>query len=403
MRIAGLDISRNSATVCILEEIPRDFKKIKTKKLKLDKKGIETFLSLEFDIAILEPTGGHYSRLWAHNIERSGRRVLWVDHHTVDSHRRSHRLINKSDGLDAAILAVYGLERLHVKGAFLEPQKLSKLNDLVLQTETLNRIKNPIVNRLRQQLCHEWPEASEKKTSSTKQPSGLWLAISGEKWSAKFKAEYNETCGLGLSSFSEGLAKLICEVDRQKTAIEQAIAQEMKSSEYEPYLRAMAIYGINPESSTAASLMLAIYPFERFLDGERRVIKDHVTTVNGKRASRNRSLAAFKMACGLGMTWFQSGDSEGWRPGGRAVTRRAIWRWVKISVVMNPDMELKAIATLREYYEGGVEREICDKSTGFTPKIKHLGPGIRNQRVMRVGRRFLEGLFKELAREMAID
>lgn len=401
MKICGLDISRNSATVCVLEEIPHDFKKVKVKKLKLNQKGLETLLGLEFDAAILEPTGGHYSRLWAHALAKAGHEVRWVNHDTVESHRRSHRLINKSDSIDAAILAVYGLERWNVKGAFLDEQPSDKMNSLVLQIESLNRIRNPIINRLRQQLSHEWPEVAERTTKNGKNPAGLWLAIADEKWSAKLKTEYEQSIGLGLSEFSKGLAKLACDVDRQKIALEEQIYEELDKQEYKPYMKALEVFGIQ-KSSTAASLILAIYPFERFLDSDRKIITEHVYSCNGKRVRRNRSLAAYKMACGLGMTLYQSGDKEGWRPGGRAVTRRSIWRWVKMQVVMKPDTTNAMIRELREFYESGTEAWISDKTTNYTPKLKRIDPGIRNQRVQRVARRFLEALFKEIAKNIAL-
>lgn len=395
-KICGLDISRNSATVCILETIPHDFKKVKTKKLKLNQKGLETLLSLEFEIAILEPTGGHYSRLWAHAIRQAGREVRWVDHETVESHRRSHRLINKSDSLDAAILAVYGLERIDTKGAFLAEQPSQALNDFILQLESINRIRTPMINRLRQQLCHEWPEVSERVINASEtQPGGLWRAIADEYWSPKLEREYKETIGLGISEFSQGLARMICEAGRQKIKLEGQIIQELDKPDYAPYLEALAEFGIQP-GITAASLILAIYPFERFLDGDRKVIKDRVISVNGKRVKRNRSLAAYKMACGMGMTWYQSGDKEGWRPGGRAVTRKAIWRWVKMKIVMKPDTSNPHIKKLRDYYENGTKAWIADKTTNYCAKEKQLDPGIRNQRVQRVARRFIESLFHEL-------
>jgi hypothetical protein len=400
MKICGLDISRNSVTVCVLEKIPSDFRKVKAVKLKLNQKGLESLLELEFDAAILEPTGGHYSRLWAHALAQNGRVIRWVDHDTVESHRRSHRLINKSDTLDAAILAAYGLERWNVKGAFLEEQPSNQLNDLVLQLESLNRIRNPIMNRLKQQLCHEWPEVAERKAMSGKNPPGLWLAIADEKWSPKLKSEYEQSIGLGIGEFSKGLGRLACEAERQKIDLEARIESELERPEYGPYMKVFERFGIG-RGSTAASLILAVYPFERFLDGDRKVIKEHVTSCNGKRAARNRSLSAFKMSCGMGMKWFQSGDKQGWRAGGRSVTRRAIWRWVKTQIVMTHDDSNPHIQALRGFYESGTDSWVADKTTNYQAKLKHIDPGIRNQRVQRVSRRFLTALFKELAADLA--
>jgi hypothetical protein len=47
---------------------------------KADADGISAFLALDFDVAIMEPTGGHYSRIWAYHLRQAGKLIRWVGH-----------------------------------------------------------------------------------------------------------------------------------------------------------------------------------------------------------------------------------------------------------------------------------------------------------------------------------
>jgi hypothetical protein len=398
LKIAGVDISRNKISVCVLTEIPnlKYGKKPKIQTFEASEKGIKDFLSLDFDAAILEPTGWHYSRLWASHLERANRLVRWVGHWEVASYRESWKTFNKSDRLDAIALACYGLERWDMPWMFITSEH-GEIRQLYLQLEHLNRVKTPMVNRLRQHLTHEFPEVSErvvKRYWLQPNPPGLWKAIAGE-WSSKWKKEYDATIGLGLSTFSQGLAQQICQLETLEYQVEKEIELELQKPEFKPYLEVFDRYALTGRGSVA--LLSAIYPIDRFLRDGKPII-ERVVTKNGKRATRNRSLAAFKLACGVGMTWYQSGNKEGWVPGGRSDIRTALWRWAKIAIVMHPKAwEAKgsdrvlapALQELKDYYDNGSSQVIDGK-------IQHFAPGVRNQRIMRVVRRMLENLFREL-------
>lgn len=57
--------------------------------------------------------------------------------------------------------------------------------------------------------------------------------------------------------------------------------------------------------------------------------------------------------------------------------------------MLNSKPKLAAIVEFRRYYERGADIE--ENGT-----VKHLDPGVRNQRIMRVVRRMLTMLFKDL-------
>lgn len=389
MKIAGIDVSRGSITIIVLSQIPDDFKKVSRQaiKLKATKDGIEKLLSLDFDCAVLEPSGMHYSRIWVHHLQKAGKELRWVNHQEIANYRKSWRVSNKNDQLDAIALACYGLERYHRPSHFIQPER-ETLRSLWLQLKHLNRAKNPIVNRLRQQLSAEFPEVCEKDANRgwlVENPAGLWRFIAEEKPSVKWQKELDNSIGIGVSEFSRGLARQICEIERQEFQIEEKVAKELEAEKYAPYLKVFEDYAFG--ARVTAIVLSEIYPFERFLkDG--RQINEYIDTTNSRRRC-NRSLAAFKLSCGLGMVQYQSGDSQGWKAGGNSDVRMALWQWCKIAIVMNPDLELPKIVKLRDYYDHGSKQVINGEEVIFQP-------GTRNQKIMRVVRRMLEMLYRDL-------
>jgi len=65
------------------------------------------------DYAILEPTGNHYSRIWAAILKKLEIKVLWVGHVELRRYRGGKNLPNKSDPADALAMAAYGHDPDH--------------------------------------------------------------------------------------------------------------------------------------------------------------------------------------------------------------------------------------------------------------------------------------------------
>jgi hypothetical protein len=396
LNIAGIDVSRNKVTVCILSCVPDDLKRFKQKwkplTFRADREGINGLLALDFDAAVLEPTGHHYAKIWAKHLQEAGREVRWVGHWEVASYREGWKAFSKTDKADCIALACYGLERWDKSNMFLVERSRS-IRDFTLQLEHLNRVKNPLINRLRQQLCHEFPEGSERciqRRWLEENPAGILRAIAGEKISNKWEKEFSESIGTGVSTFAQGLARMICQLEQEELLIEQNIAAELNRPEYQRYLEVLNHWEMRDR--IAAALLGIIFPIEQFLDQHQRQKIEHVESKNGKRVSRNNSMSAFKLSLGMGLIWVQSGDYEGWNAGGRADLRTSLWRWAKTEVVMRPNLENPRIKALVDYYKEGSTQIINEQET-------HFDPGKGNQKVMRVVRRAIERLFKDLARK----
>jgi hypothetical protein len=370
MIIIGLDVGKNSVVCCPLEtnSKPEDLKAYLRRNsnfinCKADAEGIQTLLEIPFDIAIIEPTGGHYSKIWAKTIEANGKEVRWVDHQAIANHRKSHRLPNKNDKADALALADYGIAHINKKEFFLT-EPFNELRDKYLQLQSVNRAQNPVVNRLRQQLAHEWPEKQDYATSRNwgkEKPPSFWRYLAGEeireKERKKYQQEKAESIGTGVSGFSSGLAAQICALERMEARIEEEIMPLLALEQYEPYKAAFAQLQFGPRLQTC--ILGNVYPFEKFLKNG-RVHREHVRTSKGKRSRRNRSKAAFKLSIGCGMVEYQSGDKVVWKAGGPKQVRVELWRWVKTSIIMKAPTQPLTIE-LHRLYRAAKDAGVKDK------------------------------------------
>ena len=83
-RVLGIDISKSSISACLLTDKPTEprqfYYNYDFKLFKADASGIKGVLDLKPDVAILEPTGTNYSKLWVTILAQSGVEVRLVGH-----------------------------------------------------------------------------------------------------------------------------------------------------------------------------------------------------------------------------------------------------------------------------------------------------------------------------------
>lgn len=379
--ILGLDISKSSVTYCLLSELPDNPKTFasrqRPKKIEATEEGRAELLSLDFDFAVLEPTGV-YSRIWRHWLTQAGREYRLVGHWELKSYREGWKFSSKTDKLDAIALAMYGLERGERSGAFLV-ERDNVLSDLVLLHGHLNRQKNGLQNNLRQRLTYQVPEWAERKWRREFWSTGIPLilqAIAGDP-TPKWKRELEESSGSGLEPDSASLARILIAIEREEIEVENLIKVELAKPSYERYLRAAADCGFS--SWLTACMIASIYPFEQFLGDGRRRITHRYTATNNVRVRKDESLRAFKLACGMGLIWAQSGDWSGWTSGGNSFTRMALRNAIAGSYMNNK-------RALNKGGEGNQDFEL----------VKHR---FDSQGYMRVARKWVERFYKCLVTE----
>lgn len=385
VRVLGLDISKLSATYWILESLPEDPKRFARKqreqKLSVSLEGKEKLSQLEFDFAVLEPTGT-YSRIWRFWLAGEGKDYRLVGHKQL-AHYRNGWGLQKTDKLDGLAMAMYGLERAHRPSAFLIDEDKT-LSDLVLYLAHLNTQKNGFQNNLRQKLIYQVPEWHNRKFSRQWGGGvpGILQAIAGNP-SPKWEEEIKRSCGPGLSGgITAGLARILSQIEAEEALCERWIDEELAKPKYKPYLKVAG--ELQFSKWLTASLIAAIFPFEQFLgeNGKRRIIHT-LTRENGVRVRKDESLRQFKIACGLGKVWHQSGDYQGWVAGGCRTTRQNLYNSIRSCYLRN-----------KKATKQGEELKIEQWEDLSLIKNKFDDRGM-----MKVARRWLEDFYSGLVRE----
>jgi hypothetical protein len=377
--ILGLDISKLTATYWLLDTIPNDpkhYAKTKPQKsIKVSNAGKAELLKLSFDFAVMEPTGV-YSRIWRHWLKEAGKQYRMVGHKELAHYREGWKL-QKTDKLDGLAMCLYGLERQHRPAAWLVERDY-RLSDLCHYLTHLNRQKNGYQNNLRQRLVSQIPEWHEReiKRQWGRSVPGILKAINGSP-SNKWQQEIEESCGSGIGRETASLSRILIAIEEEEILVESWIDEELALPQYQPYMNAARRCGFS--TWLTACMIAAIYPFEQFLDAGKRRWSRSLSKEKGLPVKKDESLRAFKMACGMGLVWIQSGDFAGWTAGGDGDIRMILRNSIKSSYLNNK----------KEIKQG----KVGDKTLELV-KSKYDNHGM-----MKVARRWIEKFYKELLNE----
>ena len=299
--------------------------------LNADREGIGQLLAFKADIAIIEPTGMNYSRVWYHHLLANGVEVRFVDHTKLRYYRERHlELPNKDDDADALALATYGLEHLNNLNKFITARTatVEALRRLVLRLMHINRVRTPLINRVRQDLCWQFPEVAFVQTRSRNaSPPILWRWLAGNKESIKYESLYKNTIGLGVTSDVKLHCDKICAFHCEEYSIESQISEIVSLQEFEAYRKVFSKFHFGLR--TEALILTQIYPFNRFLENNQPIIKVRKGRVSGKPTARHLSERRFLKTLGLAPTQEYSGDSKRVKvKGGSALSKKLLWLWV---------------------------------------------------------------------------
>jgi len=336
-KILGLDVSKASVSCCLLEsrpENPREFYYTYAfTSLTANNAGVRALLDLKPDIAILEPTGVNYSKIWMDHLSRAGVEVKLVGHRELRNYRAYHLdLPDKDDDADALALACYGFDYGGEKLRFIRTRHptTTRIRELILRLNHLNRVQSPIINRARQDLAWQFPEISQ--VSSVRSPNKdtplMWGWLAGLRKSNHYDKKYQNTCGLGISGTVRWHAQRICSIEQEQHAIEIELAQLLMDPRFHPYQKAFDAFGFGLRLRCV--VLSQIFPMDDFLtpDGQPE-IKRLRGRVSGKPTKRHLSLRRFQKALGVAPSQESSGDSVKIKiVGGSAVCRKALWQWI---------------------------------------------------------------------------
>ncbi|MEH2068907.1 MAG: transposase [Nostoc sp.] len=337
IKILGLDVSKSSVSACLLTEKPEDprqfYYECPFNCFSANAQGIKALLELKPDIALMEPTGSNYSKLWGTHLARSGVEVRLVGHKELKNYRANHlALPDKDDDADSLALACYYFDYHADPRRFVQIRDLTivKIRELVLRLAHLNRVQSPIINRARQDLAWQFPEVALVR--SLRGESGevplLWGWLAGERKSTRYDRLYAQTAGLGITDTVRQHAKRICNLQREEYAIEVELQELLTDTRFQPYRQVFKKFGFGDR--LCCVLISQIYPLEGFLneDGKPEV-KIRQGRNSKKPTKRHLSLRRFQKALGAAPSLVASGDSKKTKVvGGSDLCRKALWQWV---------------------------------------------------------------------------
>lgn len=329
MIIVGLDVCKSSVVACILNAAttkePRqlyydlDFPRFYT-----DVAGIKGLLALKPDVAVMEPTGVNYMKLWAAKLQENGVKVVLVGHKQLRSYRENLGLPDKDDPADALALACYYQQHQNSESRFVRTRDpvIAKIRDIVLRLYHLNRVQSPIVNRIRQDLAWQFPESAYIGLDATL----FWGWLAEETKAVKYDATYAATVGLGLQPETRNSAKAICELARRERVLELEMRFLMKDSRFLPYRKVFASFGFGER--VEALILSQIYPLENYLVDGKPEIRIRKGRNSGKPTKRHLSRRRFQKALGVAPTREDSGDKRTTKKAGSSLCRMALWQWL---------------------------------------------------------------------------
>jgi len=398
MKILGVDISKASISVCLLlEKSTADPREILYEtnfyKFHADVTGLSGLLDLigvGETIAIMEPTGINYQRLWGTQLARAGVEVRLVGHAELRSFRKHHlSLPDKDDDADALALALYGWDYLHLPRRFLQIREgeIVKIRELVLRLAHLNGVQSPIINRARQDLAWQFPEvALVRSVRYGENVPLLWGWLAGERLSKKYDRLYAESIGLGIQDSVRQHAARLCSLQREEMAIEQELYKLLAVPQFTRYRKIFARFGFGQRIE--ALLLSQIYPLQNYLANGEPEIKICNGRRSGKATKRYLSLRRFMKALGCAPSQESSGDINRSKvSGGSDLCRKALWQWIFTRI----EPKQRRLANDIGCHLG--EMLDSEKASGRPVKLARS----------RVAAKAVKMLFKELVRAIAQD
>ena len=407
MNRIGIDVSRDTVTVHLLvaypiggllahwqkssqklnQNYPKFYLYPEGESRKSPPPGVPDFISfLMFNgvtHAAIEPTGVHYSYLWARALESAEVSVCWVGHVQARTYRAGRHLPNKTDSADALALAAYLFDQEHLLESgelnpkyFLvhRPYPIDELRAACLYLEHSNKTSRVVGNYAQQLMSWQWPErklsSSKTKLEGNLPPLLAFLAEEPERctkvgWSRAnndYQKSVARSYDIEIDPYLREQARILAVVHDSDKRLEAELERLIDNPCFEPYHAIFDRFGF--PLKIRANILTRIYPFESFLNEEgtewieyrvkevekleasytkkgRRVVDKKGKTA--KRCKINHSRDIFKMQLGMGSVLKQSGEYWYENKAGSSSARVSLWRFSRSMVESRdklPDTDL---------------------------------------------------------------
>lgn len=331
------------------------------------------------DIFVFEPTGA-YSWVWHNNLLSAGKEVRLLPHRKTKVYRELCGWNYKDDEHDAVALAYYGWLNLDNLKAFnwVRTPELHAIYRNFLTKEQLVKELRVLLNRARNLLHHEFPEAKNSKEENSKKAHNVWLFVANQEMNRGKRTGWEKKLSLSIGTakeegFSEALvskARRIVELQQARSRIKADFEEFLLKPEYQWCVEVFRRYWLSTFEQVI--LLCQINPFEQFLDEnlkELRIEKKRKLGKSGKPITKRVGLNKFHSRVGKAVYPWSSGDKEGHIVSGSKLARNHLYLWVNRNIVMrkietDPDWLLE----MREDYHR--DKGDCSK---LMDELKSLG------------------------------
>lgn len=343
-RTIGLDVGRGSAVLCCLDGFPSNiqqyYKQLRNQKEfhKVDccGAGVEKLLSLKADGIVLEPTGHWYSQFWVTVAKKHDIKIYWIGHNDLDKQRGHYGFTNKRDEEDALCLAASYFDDqfidIHGNKRFIElthSEVITRIRELFLEKEQLQKIRTNLVSQLRQRLSYEFPEVARHYMTISKTkgytPIIFWLATTkkNHRYDNKYKQSIAHSLGISITDYTRSHADIIHNLELRITQHRESIEKAIAIPEFDDYHRVFDRFKFG--WNVRALLLYNLYPFEKYLVNGKPWIEYGRSKY--KLQKRDRSLRKFQAFVGLSYSYKQSGDKTKRKFHGSAMIRSHLYIW----------------------------------------------------------------------------
>jgi len=340
--IVGIDVSRSSIAACFMLQKPSnprddyfdaDIEVFSANIENLNKlrAKIESFKADKV-VAICEPTGMNYARLWMNKLGDWGAEVRMISNSKLPNYRaelmgKEGKSGAKTDDIDAFAIACWYFDKPETAYLKIRDSLVAQIKHICLRLEHLNRVQSPIVNRMRQELAWQCPEIALVRSAKLQEelPPLLWGWLAGQRKSKKYDLVLEGTIGSGVEPQTRWAAKQYCEIEEEIFKLKKQLVELIDNLQFAEYRRIFAKFGFGYQLQ--GYLLGAIYPIEDFLQDNHPEVKTRKNRQTGKESKLKLSERRFMRAVGMGVVREDSGQKKKGKQSGSALCRKALWQW----------------------------------------------------------------------------
>jgi hypothetical protein len=342
----------------------------------------------------------NYARLWMNKLGDWGVEVRMISNSKLPNYRaelmgKEGKSGAKTDDIDAFAIACWYFDKSETSYLKIRDPLVSQIKSICLRVEHLNRVQNPITNRMRQELAWQCPEVALVKSAKLQDdlPPLLWGWLAGKRKSAKYDRVLATTIGSGIEPQTRWAANQYCEIEEEIFKLRKQLTQLIDNPQFDEYRQIFIKFGFGYQLQ--GYLLGAIYPIKDFLKDDRPEVKIRKNRQTGQESKLKLSERRFMRAVGMGVVREDSGQKKKGKQSGSSLCRKSLWQWcfTRLEVARNNPPLLFTYGQGENVEKMSPAENLRRRKKGGTP-VK-----LARQRVIA---RCIRELFKELCRIVKI-